>query len=259
MKDIFEEIVRLKREGKRAVLATVVSVKDSSPREEGAKMLIKSDGTIVGSVGGGNVEAKVCREAKRIMDRGKPEILHFDLTGEANEEGMICGGNMDIFVEPILSPPTLYIFGGGHISLPLTKIGKIIGFNVVVIDDRSEFANPERFPEADTVLAQDFPEVFPKLNVSKSSSIVIVTRGHFSDETVLEWAVKTEAGYIGVIGSKKKNEAIFSRLRSKGIPQDLLQKVHAPIGLNIGAETPEEIAVSIIAELIKTERVTTRE
>ncbi len=258
MEDIFEEIVKLKREGKRAALATVISVKGSSPREEGAKMLIKSDGTILSSIGGGSVEAKVCQEAKRIMDRGKAEILHFDLTDKTAKEGMICGGVMDIFVEPILSPPTLYIFGGGHISLPLTKIGKIIGFNIVVIDDRSDFASPERFPEADEVFAQDFPKVFPKLNVNKSSNIVIVTRGHFSDEAVLEWAVKTEARYIGVIGSKKKNEAIFSHLRSKGIPQDLLQKVHAPIGLNIGAETPEEIAVSILAELIKTERVISR-
>jgi xanthine dehydrogenase accessory factor len=254
MADIFEEIVKLRREGKRAVLATIISVKGSTPRKEGTKMLIKSDGAMLGSIGGGSIEAEVCQEAKRIMDKGKAEILHFDLTGKAAEEGMICGGVMDIFVEPILSPSTLYIFGGGHISLPLTKMGKMVGFNIVVIDDRSDFANPERFPDADEVFAQDFPEVFPKLKVTESSYIVIVTWGHLSDEAVLEWAVKTDAKYIGMIGSKKKNEAIFSHLRSKGIPRDLLQKVHAPIGLDIGAETPEEIAVSILAELIKTRR-----
>jgi len=253
MGDIFEEIIKLRHEGKGAVLATVISVKGSAPRKEGAKMLIKGDGAVLGSIGGGSTEARVCQEAKRIMDTGKPEILHFDLTGETAKEGMICGGVMDLFVEPILPPPTLYIFGGGHISIPLTKMAKMVGYNIVIIDERPDFASPERFPEADKVFAQNFAEVFPKLKVNKLSSVVIVTQSHFSDEVVLEWAVKTDARYIGMVASKKKKEAIFSRLTAKGIPEDLLQKVHAPIGLlNMGAETPEEIAVSILAELIKT-------
>ena len=255
MEAVFEELVRIKREGESAALATIISVRGSAPREEGAKMLIRGDGTIVGSIGGGSIEAEVCREAMKVMTEGKAKLLHFDLTGtETVEEGMICGGVMDVFVEPILPQPTLYIFGGGHISLFVAKIAKMVGFRIVVIDDRPEFANPERFPEADETLAHDFPAVFPKLNINKSSYIVIVTRGHLSDEMVLEWAVSTDAKYIGMIGSKKKNKTLFSHLRSKGMPQELLAKVHAPIGIDIHAETPEEIAVAILGEIIKVKR-----
>ena len=150
---------------------------------------------------------------------------------------------MEVFVEPILPEPCLFIFGGGHISLFLAKMGKMVGFKVVVIDDRPEFANPERFPEADEVIAQDFPLAFPRLTITRSSYITIVTRGHLQDETVLEWAVKTDADYIGMIGSRKKNQAVFSNLRERGVPEKKLKEVHAPIGLNIDAKTPEEIAV----------------
>ena len=255
MEDIFEEIVKVKNEGQSAALATIISVNGSTPREEGSKMLVKSDGTIIGSIGGGRIEAEVCQEARRVMSEVKSEVLHFDLTGaEAAEEGMICGGVMDVFVEPILSPPTLYIFGAGHVSFSIAKIGKMVGFRVVVIDDRAEFANPERFPEADEILAQDFPAVFPRLKINKPSYIVIVTRGHLFDEVVLEWAVGTKAGYIGMIGSRKKVDTVFSHLQSKGVPKELLEGVYAPIGLDIHAETPEEIAVSILGEIIKVRR-----
>jgi xanthine dehydrogenase accessory factor len=161
---------------------------------------------------------------------------------------------MDVFVEPILSPPTLYIFGGGHIALSLAKIGKIIGLRVVVIDERPEFASRDRFPEVDEIIFSDFVEVFPKLRMDKSSYVIIVTRSHLSDKAVLEWAMPTEAGYIGMIGSKKKVDTIFENLRSKGISDESLKNVHAPIGLDISAETPEEIAVSILAEIIKMRR-----
>ena len=161
---------------------------------------------------------------------------------------------MDIFVEPILSQPNLYIFGAGHISFAISKIAKIVGFRVVVIDDRAEFANADRFPEADEIFAGDFSEAFSKLTVDRSSYIVIVTRGHQFDAQILELAVETEAHYVGMIGSRKKNEAVFSSLVSKGIAKELLEGVHAPIGLDICAETPEEIAVSIMAEIIKVRR-----
>ena len=255
MEDVFEEIVRTRQEGKGAALATIISTKGSAPREGGAKMLIREDGTTLGSIGGGSIEAEVCREAVKVMSEGKPKVLHFDLTGrEIAEEGMICGGVMDVFVEPILSQPTLYIFGGGHISLPLARIAKMVGFRIVVIDDRPEFANLERFPEADETLAHDFPVVFPKLKINKSSYIVIVTRGHLSDEAVLEWAVRTDAKYIGMVGSKKKVNTIFPNLQSRDVLREVLEKVHAPIGLDIHAETPEEIAVSILGEIIKVRR-----
>lgn len=255
MEDIFQEIVRIRSEGKIAAVATVINAKGSTPREIGSKMLIRSDGTVLGSVGGGSLEAQVCKEAMKIMRENRSTVLRFDLTGkEVAEEGMICGGNMEVFVEPIAPEPCLYIFGGGHISLFLAKLGKMVGFKVVVVDDRPEFANPERFPEADEVIAQDFLLAFPRLTINKSSYIAIVTRGHLQDETALEWAVKTDAAYIGMIGSRKKNQTVFSHLQTKGVPKKRLEKIHAPIGLNINAETPEEIGVSIMAEIIKVRR-----
>ncbi len=255
MDDIFEEIVRIRSEGGSAAIVTVTSVKGSTPRAEGSKMLVRSDGSILGSIGGGSVEARVCKEALKAIHENKPMMLHYDLTGkDAAGGGMICGGTMEVFIEPIGTDPVLYIFGAGHVSFAISKIGKIAGFKVVVIDDREEFANPERFPEADETIAQDFEEVFSRLKINKLSYIVIVTRGHLLDEKALEWAVKTDAGYIGMIGSQKKNRTVMSHLESRGISKERLDAVYAPIGLDIHAETPEEIAVSIIAEIISVRR-----
>jgi len=255
MDDIFEEIVRLRSKGEIAALATITSIKGSTPRAEGSKMLVRSDGSILGSIGGGSLEAQVCQAAVDVIREGRSRVLKFDLTGkEVGEEGMICGGTMEVFVEPIMTRPVLYIFGGGHISFFISKIGKMLGFRVVVIDDREEFANPDRFPEADETIAEDLEVVFPGLKINRSCYIVIVTRGHLMDEKVLEWAVKTDANYIGMIGSRKKNRTVFSHLEARGISKGQLEKVHAPIGLDIHAETPEEIAVSIMAEIIMVRR-----
>jgi len=255
MADIYQEIVRIKAEGEEAALVTIVTTTGSTPREEGAKMLVKADGSILGTIGGGNLEAQVIEEAIKVIGQGKPKRIHIGLTAkEVEEEGMLCGGELEVFIEPILTTPTLYIFGGGHISLTLAKMGKLLGFKIAVIDDRAEFANPDRFPEAEIILADDFTKSFPKLKIDKSSYIVIVTRNHQYDDIVLEWAVGTQAKYIGMIGSKTKNRAIFSHLLAKGISKELLDRVHAPIGLEIHAQTPEEIAVSILAEIVKVRR-----
>ena len=255
MNDIYQEIVRVKTEGEEAALVTVVSATGSTPREEGAKMLVRPDGSIIGTIGGGSLEAQVIEEAVRVIKQAKPKRLHMSLTAkEAGEAGMMCGGELEVFIEPILNPPALYIFGGGHIALALTKMGKLCGFNITVIDDRAEFAHAERFPEAEVILAEDFTKSFPQVKIDKSSYIVIVTHGHQHDEVVLEWAVGTPARYIGMIGSKTKNETIYSHLLAKGITREQLDRVHAPIGLEIGAQTPEEIAVSILAEVIKVRR-----
>ncbi|MFB0520898.1 MAG: XdhC family protein [Desulfatiglandales bacterium] len=255
MGDIFEEIVRIRSEGGSAALATVIKANGSTPRGEGSKMLIRADGAILGSIGGGSLEAKVCREAMDVMREARPKVLHFNLTGEeVAEEGMLCGGNMDIFVEPIVAQPTVYIFGAGHVSFSISKIAKMVGFKVAVVDNRTEFANTNRFPEADEILIEDLSGIFSKLKINRLSYIVIVTRGHQFDEQILEWAVKTEADYIGMIGSRKKKEAVFSHLQCKGVSKKLLEGVHAPIGIDINAETPEEIAVSIMAEIIKVRR-----
>jgi xanthine dehydrogenase accessory factor len=255
MADIYQEIVRITEEGGEAALATIVSAAGSTPREEGAKMLVRSDGSIVGTIGGGSLEAQVIKEALKVIGEGKPKQLHFSLTAkEVEDEGMLCGGEAEVFIEPILTTPALYIFGGGHVSQPLAKISKLLGFKVAVIDDRTEFANAARFPEADTIIAEDFSKSFARLKIDKSSYIVIVTRNHQYDDLVLEWAVGTKAKYIGMIGSKTKNKAVFSHLMTKGITKEQLAQVHAPIGLEILARTPEEIAVSILAEIIKVRR-----
>ncbi len=253
MQAFYEEIVNSLREGKPAAIATVISVQGSTPREVGTKMLVRGDGTTVGSVGGGGLEDMVCREAMKVLTEGKAKMLHFDLTGEVPEAG-ICGGITDVFIEPIVASPTMFIFGAGHVGFPLARMAKMCGFRVVVIDDRSEFANSERFPEADEIYAGDFPTLFPEFSIGESSYIAIVTRSHETDQMVLEWAVTTDAKYIGMIGSRKKVKTVFSRLQSLGVSQEVLSKVHTPIGVDIAAETPEEIAVSILGEIIKVRR-----
>jgi len=257
MADFYEEILRLRSEGRSGALATIIGTKGSTPREMGAKMLIHEDGKILGSVGGGCMEAEVWQEAMKAIAEEKPRTVHFDLTGrEAVESGMICGGVMDIYIEPIIPTPKVFIFGGGHISLFVAKMSAMVGFQVAVIDDRPQFADKDRFPEAEEVIAEEFPLALPKLKVNRSSYLVIVTRGHAYDQEVLEWAVNTEVKYIGMIGSRKKIQTVYANLEEKGITREKLQRVHAPIGVDIGAVTPEEIAVSIVAEMIKVRRGT---
>ena len=216
-------------------------------------MLIREDGSIFGTVGGSLLEAKVREEAMNVIKEGKSKLLDFDLTGK-DKNGMICGGIAKVYIEPILPTPVLYIFGGGHISFSLVRIGKMLGFRLVVIDDRKEYANSERFSEADKIIADDYPNAFGQISVDRFSYLVIVTREHVHDQTVLEWAITTDAKYIGMIGSRKKIKTIYDNLIAKGVREDILKRVHAPIGLDINAETPEEIAVSIMAEIISAYR-----
>jgi xanthine dehydrogenase accessory factor len=255
MDDIYEAIAGLRRRGEKAVLATIVSTRGSAPRKEGAKMLVQANGQIVGTVGGGSLEHQVYKEAYNLIQGNESKLAHFELTSEdASGEGMICGGIVDVFIEPIKPLPVLYIFGGGHISFFLARIGKMLDFHVVVIDDRPEFANAERFPEANQTIAEEMTSVIQRLDINSSSYIVIVTRGHQNDTQALEWAATTPAAYVGMIGSKRKIHTIFSYLKTKGITQEQLDRIHSPIGLPIGAQTPEEIAVSIMAEIIQVRR-----
>ena len=167
---------------------------------------------------------------------------------------MPCGGDTEIFIEPITSAPALFVFGGGHIAVPLVKMAAIVGFKVTVIDERPDFASAARFPDAAEVLASDYMSAYSRLGIDKNSYIVIVTHGHKGDEAALEGALKTPAKYIGMIGSKTKDAAVFAHLLAKGFTQDDLNRTHAPIGISIKAQTPEEIAVSILAEMIAAKR-----
>ncbi len=347
MEDIYSAIVKALERKEKMALATLITRVGSAPRAVGAKYLIKGDGTSVGSIGGGCVEAEVWQEAQKVMEKREGRILHFELTSEQLAEGgLICGGNVNIFLEPlqeeflniykeaarirqkggtallatlvsvddtfykgegskalmktsgekigslldgfelekkilseaevilrekrpkvltlssknrrmevllepIYSEPTVYLFGGGHISEQVVPLAKKVHFKVVVIDDREMFANRSRFPEADEVIVSEFERSFDRLNIDDSSYIVIVTRGHLYDGFVLEQAVKSKARYIGMIGSRKKIRTLYQNLMEKGMKKEVLDRVHAPIGIDINSETPEEIAVSIVAQLIK--------
>jgi len=253
--DIYEEIVELRREGRRGAVATIVNVRGSIPSFRTAKMLVRDDGSITGTIGGGCVEAEVWQAAREVMEQEKARTLTFDLNHDPKyDTGLVCGGTLEVFVEPILPPAILYLFGAGHIALSVCKVAQMAGFEVTVVDDRETYASRERFAEAHEVIAEDFDKVMARLAPSESSYIVIVTRGHRDDMRVLRWALQTQARYIGMIGSKRKIIAIHKELQREGLPAHLFERVHAPVGLDIGAITPEEIAVAITAELIAVRR-----
>ncbi|MBW2040068.1 MAG: XdhC family protein [Deltaproteobacteria bacterium] len=338
MREIYEEILRLLTEGKKVILATVIQQVGSAPRKRGAQMLIRADGSSLGSVGGGRIEAEVLKEAKGVWTPGEAKVLAFHLTGqEVAETEMLCGGNVevliepllpglrelyatlleikkrggevalatfiateplreavgtkglvfpdgkglgslrlegdaltearkvikekkvqllpyrggDLYLEPIFSEPTLYIFGAGHISRHLAPVANMVGFKVIVIDDRAEYANREHLPQADEIWVEKFEGVGQKIDPDRESYMVIATRGHMHDYTVLKQVLPIECRYIGMIGSRRKRDLIYQQLRQEDYTKEELGRVHAPIGLAINAETPEEIAVSIVAELIK--------
>jgi xanthine dehydrogenase accessory factor len=253
--DIYEQIVQLRREGRRGAVATIVNVRGSVPSFRTAKMLVRDDGSIAGTIGGGCVEADVWQAAREVMESEKPRTLTFDLNQDPKyDTGLVCGGTLEVFVEPVLPPALLYIFGAGHVAINVCRVASNAGFDVIVIDDRSSYASKERFPAAHEVHALDFDEAIKKIEPNESSYIVIVTRGHRDDMRVLRWAVQTRARYVGMIGSQRKVIQIFKALREEGLPAYVFERVHAPIGLDIGAVTPEEIAVSITAELIGVRR-----
>jgi xanthine dehydrogenase accessory factor len=253
--DVYEELVRLRDLGQKCAIATIVDVNGSIPSYQSAKILIREDGSMIGTIGGGCVEGEVWLTAKEVMETERPRRLRFNLGHDVSiENGLICGGQLEVFIEPVLPLPRAFIFGGGHISKSLSKVATVAGFSTVVVDDRENFANRERFPEAREVHAAEYEQVFPNLSINESSYIVIVTRGHRDDMRVLKLAVGTGARYIAMIGSKRKVLNIMRELEKDGIPHTAFERMNAPMGLDIGAITPEEIAVSVVAEMIAVRR-----
>jgi xanthine dehydrogenase accessory factor len=253
--DIYEEVVRLRRLGQKCALATIVQVNGSIPSYESAKLLVREDGSMLGTIGGGCVEAEVWNVARDVMQNERPRHMNFSLGQDAAyDNGLICGGQLSVFIEPVVPQPRLYVFGAGHISKSISKIATLAGFATVIIDNREAFANHERFPDADEVFAEEYEEVFPKLPIRDTSYVVIVTRGHRDDMRVMRWAVGTNAKYIAMIGSKRKVIGVVKELEKEGIPREAFERAFAPMGLDIGAITPEEIAVSIVAEMIAMRR-----
>lgn len=350
MNEIYSKIVELFEKGRLSVLATVIRLSGSGPRGAGTKFLIMEDGSFVGTIGGGLLEAQVLEGARKVFATLDPQRLSFFLRGtDVAQTDMICGGDvevflepispgnlnhvyifrrikeiqrrggsgllatvvsvdqwqkgqipkmllerdgqsmgsllgmmeiqvalmeamgellrrrqpsmlsckdsegrgLEVFVEPVMADPVLYVFGGGHVSSQIVPLASQVGFKVVVIDDRPEFADKVRFPDAKEVHLLPFEGALERLHVDEASYLVIVTRGHIHDKTVLAQCLGTRAGYIGMIGSRRKKALICKKLLEEGFTQSDLDRVHAPIGLDIGAETPEEIGVSIVAELIK--------
>ena len=351
MKDVFEEALRLMSAGEPAALSTIVSSKGSLPMSKKAKMLVQEDGTIVGTVGGGCLEADVWSEARDVMESGRSTLQTFILTEEhAGADGLNCGGNVEVFTEPVVSgiseeifreisavraerasavlatlvsadaeggsalkllvredgscvgslgeealnevvrddiremesipedllkvidvedpaeeptriflesicpEPTLYLFGGGHVSFAIARIAATVGFRIVIVDDRPMFANKERFPMADETLVLDMESAFEHLVIDDLAYVCAVTRGHQFDKPVVEQAIKTDAAYVGMLGSRRKVALMWKEFEAKGISRELLDRIHAPIGLDIGSDNPEEIAVSVVGELIRVRR-----
>jgi xanthine dehydrogenase accessory factor len=235
--EIYEEIVAIQRSGRRGALATIVNVRGSIPSFRSAKMLVRDDGSIAGTIGGGCVEAEVWQAARDVMTSEKPRTLTFDLNQDPKyDTGLVCGGTLEIFIEPILPAPLLYIFGAGHVSLALFKAATSAGFDVIVADDREAYANVERFPGARQIVASEFDQTLAELL------------------RILRWAVQTPARYIGMIGSRRKAITVFRQLVAEGLRPELFERVHSPVGLDIGAITPDEIAVAVVAELIANRR-----
>ena len=325
---IYETIEEYLKKNKTGIIATVITRAGSAPRDVGAKMFVKKDGKLYGTIGGGRLEHSAYQEAMSMMEKGGPKLLHIRMNArEVASNGMICGGDVDVFLEPVLEKyralygrleylekrgkrgvlvtkfdknnfikilveddftmhgddvsekdrdaflqhlyetkpcvteglvieplqisSALYIFGAGHVSQYIAKIAQMAGFSVTVIDDREEFANKERFPDADEIIIDDFQNVFDRLKFTGKEFVTIVTRGHQFDAGVLGETLKRQTRYVGMIGSKRKVAMVFDFMKKSGLDDEAIKKVHAPIGLAIHAETPQEIAVSIVAELIK--------
>jgi xanthine dehydrogenase accessory factor len=333
--NVYEVAEDYLKSGLGGTIATIVNRVGAAPQPTGAKVFIGGDGKIFGTIGGGCLEAEVWQEAKRIVNTKGTKLLHYAMNGsQVEDEGMICGGRVDILLEPVLeryrdiykdirsctkegtqavvittfdndsfrktlfyrsgktlgdplsgnvagtienlfnagkpvfkegvliepvtAPPHVYIFGAGHISRYISRAAKMAEFEVTVVDDRANFANKERFPEADEIIVEDFESLFEHLRLEPDGYAVIVTRGHNHDALVLEEVLRMPCKYVGMIGSKRKTQIIFDHLKSTGVDDSALKQVHAPIGIDIDAETPQEISISIVAELIKTRRAKRR-
>jgi len=249
--EVFTAALEALERGESAALVTIVSTIGSTPQRVGAKMLVFSDGRIVGTIGGGCYENDAFWKAREAIKTRRPEMVHYELSDDfAQETGLVCGGQMDVYIEPIEPSPELYIIGAGHVGFHLARLAADVGFRVHVVDDREKFANLERFPTAVEVVADDIPAWIDRANLPAHAYAVIVTRGHTNDLEALRVLAPRELRYLGLIGSRAKVARIYEALVEAHMPAEALRRVHAPIGLDIGAVTPQEIAVSILAELI---------
>jgi xanthine dehydrogenase accessory factor len=250
--EIFAAIGEALTKGEEVALVTITSSNGSTPQRVGAKMLVYADGRTVGTIGGGCYEHDALGKAREALRTRKPITAKYDLNDDfAEETGLVCGGQMEVFIEPLEAPPVLFVFGAGHVGYYLARAASDAGFEVHVVDDRAAFANRDRFPFAASVVVEDIPAWLTATTLPTSAYAVIVTRGHRNDLDALEHLAPRDLRYLGLIGSRAKVARIYDQLLGEGRSTlEQLSRVHAPIGLDIGAVTPQEIAVSIVAELI---------
>jgi xanthine dehydrogenase accessory factor len=257
--DIFEEVVRLRREGIPAALATIVGTRGSTPGRTSMRLLVLEDGTFLGTVGGGCLEAEVYDQAKAVLADEQPRTLTFRLTEkDSPDSGLMCGGEVTVFVEPVTTP-ALWIFGGGHVSKALCQVAAMAGFRVTVVDDRANYCSAERFPEAADTRVGEYPDLVAAMPIRANTYCVIVTRGHKEDGVVLAALARRAAQgavprFLGMIGSKTKQAILWKHLRADGVGEAFLARVRTPMGAWIGARSHEEIAVSVVSELIAIRR-----
>jgi len=250
--DIYEEIVRLRKLGRSSVLATIIECRGSSPQKQGAKMLVRDDGTTLGTLGGGCIEAEVVQHGLMAMQDGQPRTVPFELNEK--EGGLVCGGSVTVYIEPVPAEPRLVILGAGHVGRALATLARFAGFQVTVTDDRPEYANRDSVPDAHDIVVSGFPSVFSRIPVDGGTCIVVATRGHNHDLDAVQAALRTDAGYIGLLGSRRKKGLLMNALRDAGFAREDIERIVIPVGLPIGSATPEEIAVSIMAQIIQRRR-----
>jgi xanthine dehydrogenase accessory factor len=247
---IFQALVEMEQSGEGGALCVIVSSRGSTPRHTGSKMLVYPDGHFIGTVGGGEVETRIVQEALEAIKEGHPRLISYDMVDPSKGDPGVCGGQLEVYVEPILSPATVVIIGGGHVGKAVAHLARWLGFRVAVSDDRAEFCTPEANPDADAFYPVPMAELPSHLKITQQTSLVLTTRGSAVDIAGLPALLDSPAGYIGVIGSRRRWMVTRKALLDAGMAAEKLDRVHSPIGLELNAETPEEIAVSILAEII---------
>jgi xanthine dehydrogenase accessory factor len=247
---VYAALAQLEHNNQAAALCTIIHSQGSTPRGVSSKMLVYPDGSIVGTVGGGEVENWVIIEALEALNDGHPRILPYSMVDPQRGDPGVCGGQLDVFVDPILPAPFLVVIGSGHVGKAVVHLAHWLGFRVAVSDDRPDFCNSEAVPDADEYYPVSMPELPTKLEITPWTYLVLTTRGSNVDVEGLPPIIETKAAYIGVIGSRRRWETTRRQLMDNGISEDVLKKVHSPIGLELNAQTPEEIAVSIMAEIL---------
>jgi xanthine dehydrogenase accessory factor len=250
MDSIYKTLFELESKHQPVVVCTVVKTSGSTPRHGTSKMLVYPDEHITGTVGGGELENRVRKEALAALHDGQPRLLSYNMSDPSQGDVGVCGGQVEVFVEPILPAPMVVVIGGGHVGKAVAHLAKWLGFRIAVSDDRVEFCTIETNPDADDFYPFSMAELPLHLNITNQTVLILTTRGNNLDVAGLPALLDTQAGYIGVIGSRKRWTDTVKKLNEIGVSDEQLKRVHSPIGLGIGAETPEEIAVSILAEVL---------